>query len=241
VDVVDAEVDQPTNLSAAPPVKPKSKNIGKRYVDDEEEGVAYKSLVGDDAGKKQKMILMNTDKAKTVRGAVIKIIFTEDTYIAKTASLANPTDYRYNNDLPANFEEILRTKAKVMGAKESGFIQGSQAVMDMFRVAQIVPFVPKSDKVYTVAYKMGAGTDDDNMPTLDFEVTDSRAEFYMQVSCYDAENDLFATVVSLPADGDPPERVARSDLGKYANSIGPVVLSRGRYRLIIHPDLMGDE
>lgn len=63
------------------------------------------------------------------------------------------------------------------------------------------------------------------MPALDFEVLDKAAEFYMQVSCYDAENDLFATIVSLPADGDAPERIARSDLGKYANSIGPVTLT----------------
>lgn len=74
---------------------------------------------------------------------------------------------------------------------------------------------------------MGRGTDDDFMPALDFEVTDKAAEFYMQVTTYDAENDLFATILSLPGDGDPPERVARTDLGRYANSIGPVVLTRG--------------
>jgi hypothetical protein len=72
---------------------------------------------------------------------------------------------------------------------------------------------------------MGPGADDEFMPSVDFEVRDAAAEFYMQGACFDAENDLFATIVSLPDDGDAPERVARSDLGKYANSIGPVMLT----------------
>lgn len=120
----------------------RKQNLGVRFIDDEEEGVSYKSLIGDDKGQRMKMILMNTDKAKSVKDATLKIIFTEDTYIARTPALANPSSFR--NDLPGSFDEILRTKAKVMGAKESGFIQGSQAIMEMFRVAQLEPFVPKS-------------------------------------------------------------------------------------------------
>lgn len=91
-----------------------------------------------------------------------------------------------------------------MGLKESSFIQGSSAVMDMFDVNQVEPFTPKSDKVYTASYKLGPGSDDDFMPSLDFEVTDNAAEFYMQITCYDAEDDLFATLVSLSDDGDAP-------------------------------------
>lgn len=91
VDVVDAEGNQTSNV----PVTPRKKNLGVRFIDDEEEGVAYKSLVGDASSKRQKMVLMNTDKAKTVKGAIIKLIFTEDSYMAKTASMKNPTSY-YN-------------------------------------------------------------------------------------------------------------------------------------------------
>jgi hypothetical protein len=31
--------------------------------------------------------------------------------------------------------------------------------------------------------------------------------------------------------------VARSKLGKYANSLGPVTLPKGKYKLVVHPDL----
>ena len=205
---------------------------GVRYIDDEEEGVSYKSLVGNDDGRQEKMILRNTDTSSTVKGATLKIIFTEKQYIGSASSS--------RQDLPGSFEEIMRTKPKVMGQKESSFIQGSATVLDMFDYHELEPFKPKSDKIYTAAYQMGPGSNDDFMPTLDFEVTDKAAEFYMQLSCFDAEDDLFATLLSLPND-DPPERVARSDLGKYANSIGPVMLTKGWYRLVIHPDLEGDD
>jgi len=35
--------------------------------------------------------------------------------------------------------------------------------------------------------------------------------------------------------------VARSSLGKYSNSLGPVAITKGRYRLVVHPDLDSQE
>ena len=32
-------------------------------------------------------------------------------------------------------------------------------------------------------------------------------------------------------------QVARSRLGKYANALGPVTLTKGKYRLVVHPDM----
>lgn len=111
--------------------------------------------------------------------------------------------------------------------------------MDTFKVASHNPFVPKSTKVYQAEFAMGPNTDDAFMPAFEFSVSDPLAELYVQLGCYDAEDDLFATVVSI--DGQDSERVARTNLGKYVNSLGPVTLTKGQYKLIIHPDLESDD
>ena len=49
---------------------------------------------------------------------------------------------------------------------------------------------------------------------------------------YSGREDLFVTVYSYSDN----EEVARSVLGKYANSLGPVTLTKGKYRLVVHPD-----
>lgn len=46
------------------------------------------------------------------------------------------------------------------------------------------------------------------------------------------------TVISLDYG---PEYVARTGLGKYANTLGPVTLTKGRYRLVVHPDEDSDK
>ena len=111
--------------------------------------------------------------------------------------------------------------------------------MDTFKVAAHVPFVPKSTKVYQAEFAMGPGTDDSFMPAFEFTVEDPSSEIYVQVNCYDAEDDLFATIISV--DGSEQERVARSNIGKYMNSLGPVTLTKGQYKLIVHPDIESED
>jgi len=51
-------------------------------------------------------------------------------------------------------------------------------------------------------------------------------------------DDLFISLYYLGEEGDDePKEVGRSFLGKYANALGPVTITRGRYRLLVHPDL----
>lgn len=78
------------------------------------------------------------------------------------------------------------------------------------------------------------------MPNIPFEITDETAELYVQVISMHGEDDLYATILEVPDKGEP-KRVARSDLGRYANSLGPVALTKGKYQLIIHPDIESDD
>jgi len=51
---------------------------------------------------------------------------------------------------------------------------------------------------------------------------------------YSGREDLFVTVY---ADGSgSATQVARSTLGRYANALGPATLTKGKYRLVVHPD-----
>jgi len=81
--------------------------------------------------------------------------------------------------LPRSFEEVMRVKPKVPGLKESSFIQGNKSVMEAFKVAELQPFVPKSQKVYQAMFKTGANTDDSFMTSLKFEVTEPTAQIYV--------------------------------------------------------------
>jgi hypothetical protein len=51
---------------------------------------------------------------------------------------------------------------------------------------------------------------------------------------YSGREDLFVTVYA-EGQGDHTQ-VARSTLGKYANALGPAILTQGKYRLVVHPD-----
>jgi hypothetical protein len=45
------------------------------------------------------------------------------------------------------------------------------------------------------------------------------------------------SVYSASSDGKSTgHQVARSTLGKYSNALGPVTLTKGKYRLAVHPD-----
>ena len=106
--------------------------------------------------------------------------------------------------------------------------------MEAFKVASLQPYVPKSQKVYQAMFKTGKDTDDSFMASLDFEVDEQTAQIYVQVMEYSGREDLFVTVYA-DGYGDSME-VARSTLGKYANALGPAVLTKGKYRLVVHPD-----
>ena len=139
--------------------------------------------------------------------------------------------------LPTDFDEIARTKPKVAGLKESAFIQGSRKVMETFKVTSLTPFVPASAKVYQGEYKTGKGTDDAFMHSLPFEVKQQSNVLYAQVFEYSGREDLFLSVYSAEDDEEEGQKqVARSHLGKYSNALGPVTLSKGKYRLVVHPD-----
>ena len=110
-------------------------------------------------------------------------------------------------------------------------------VMDTFKVTSLSPFLPKSSKVYTGIFRTGPGSDDTFMPSLDFEVTEQSTQLYAQVLEYSGREDLFVSVYSADDnDGEGRRQVARSSLGKYANALGPVTLTKGKYRLLVHPD-----
>lgn len=55
---------------------------------------------------------------------------------------------------------------------------------------------------------------------------------------FSGREDLFITVYSVDDNGKGQaiEEVVRSQLGKYANALGPATLTKGKYRMIIHPD-----
>lgn len=60
---------------------------------------------------------------------------------------------------------------------------------------------------------------------------------FATVAEFSGKEDLFITIYAVdPADTDSIEEVARSSLGKYANSLGPVSLPQGSYVMVVHPD-----
>jgi hypothetical protein len=78
------------------------------------------------------------------------------------------------------------------------------------------------------------------MPGLQFEVTETSSDFWAEIYSYFGEDDLFITLLSFDSDGETiakPEKVGRSSLGKYMNSIGPLSLTKGKYKILIHPDI----
>ena len=83
-------------------------------------------------------------------------------------------------------------------------------------------------------FRTGPGSDDSFMASLDFEVDEQSAQLYVQVMEYSGREDLFVTVYA--AHGGGHVQVARSTLGKYANALGPATLTKGKYRLVVHPD-----
>lgn len=110
-------------------------------------------------------------------------------------------------------------------------------VMDTFKVTSLSPFIPKSSRVYQAVFQTGAGTDDSFMQSLDFEIAEQSTQLYAQVMEYSGREDLFVSVYSADDGGGEGRRqVARSSLGKYANALGPVTLTKGKYRLVVHPD-----
>lgn len=174
------------------------------------------------------MRLKNRDAAMSAR-ASLKLVITERQDTRQPSGEAEI--------LPKSFSEVMRVKPKVPGLKESSFIQGSKAVMKAFKVASLQPFVPKSEQVYQAVFRTGAGTDDSFMPSLDFTVQEQSAQLYVQVSEFSGREDLFVSVYSTEDTGGAGQRqVARSSLGKYANTLGPVTLNKGKYRLVVHPD-----
>lgn len=123
-------------------VQPQEKHPrSSRYQDDWEDGVTYEALLSTDLHKntRYRMRLLNRDAAMTAR-ASLKLVVTERYEGSKTSNDAQI--------LPKSFGEVMRVKPKVPGLKESAFIQGSNAVMQAFKVAALQPFVPKSQKVY---------------------------------------------------------------------------------------------
>jgi hypothetical protein len=161
--------------------------------------------------------------------ASLKMVITERTASSRAAGDATI--------LPKSFSEVLRVKPKVPGLKESSFIQGSKAVMQAFKVASLQPFVPKSEKAYQTVFRTGAGTDDSFMPSLDFSVDEQSAQLFVQVTEFSGREDLFLTLYSAEeVESTGRRHIARSTLGKYTNTLGPVTLNKGKYRLVVHPD-----
>mmetsp|Transcript_21056 Transcript_21056/g.32600 ORF Transcript_21056/g.32600 Transcript_21056/m.32600 type:complete len:357 (+) Transcript_21056:2501-3571(+) len=211
----------PKNLTSGQ----ESRAHSSRYLDDWEEGVAYESLASTDlhAHSKYRVRIRNRDSAAKAKAGV-KIVVTEHLEV---------DDYRStHSNLPHDFSEVVRVKPKVPGLKESSFISGSKMVMETFKVASLQPYVPKSEEVYQAVFNTGPSTDDSFMPSLPFEVLEPTSQIYVQVQEFTGREDLFVTIYSQE-DG---EEVARSTLGRYSNSLGPVTLSKGKYRLVVHPD-----
>ena len=197
--------------------------------DDWEEGVGYESLLSTDLheGTRYRVRLLNRDPSMPAEAA-LKVIITE-----KPPRIDQRAEREH---LPKSFDEVMRVKPKISGLKESAFIQGSKSVMKAFQVASLTPFVPKSQEVYQGSFKTGRKSDDTFMHSLDFEVTDRTSQIYAQVFEYSGREDLFMTVYASRVDDGEEYEVARSSLGKYANALGPATLTKGKYRLVVHPD-----
>lgn len=165
-----------------------------RFQDEWEDGVSYESLAASDikTNSLHRIRLANRDPAGTVR-CQLKIVLTEHSQGTKRRS--------GQQVLPANFDEVARTKPKVPGIKEGSFIQGSRKVMDTFKVTSLSPFIPASQKVYQAEFRTGKGTDDKFMPSLAFEVKQQSNTFYAQVSEYSGREDLFLSIYSADEDG----------------------------------------
>lgn len=144
------------------------------------------------------------------------------------------SSHRYTATLPKNFDEIKRVKPKVPGVKESSFIQGSKSVMETFKVTSLTPFIPKSAKVYQASFGTGEGSEDHFMPGLDFSVEEESAQLFAQVMEYSGREDLFITIYAIYPEYQT--EIARSKLGKYSNALGPTTLTKGKYRMVVHPD-----
>lgn len=112
-----------------------------RYHDNWEDGVAYESLLAVDIHEntRYRLRLLNKDASNRAR-ASLKLVITEP-----HSGWAGGSEAEI---LPRSFEEVMRVKPKVPGLKESSFIQGNKSVMEAFKVAELQPFVPKSQKVY---------------------------------------------------------------------------------------------
>jgi hypothetical protein len=74
------------------------------------------------------------------------------------------------------------------------------------------------------------------MPSLAFEVKEQSNQLYAQVAEYSGREDLFLSIYSAEDGQEGTRQVARSNLGRYSNSLGPVTLPKGQYRLVVHPD-----
>jgi hypothetical protein len=80
------------------------------------------------------------------------------------------------------------------------------------------------------------------MHSLEFEIKEPSAQLFATVTEFTGREDLFLTLYSINSDdSEDIDEVARSDLGKYTNSLGPVSLTRGKYALIVHPDQDSDK
>lgn len=203
----------------------------ERYMDSYEDGVAYESLVAQDIARNTRYrILIKNRDGSAAATVTIKLTVTERSESGKTGFFAgHPSEV-----VPRNFQEVTRVKPKVPGLKESSFIQGSRAVMEAFKVSSLVPFIPKSQRVYQGNFATGGRSQDTFVPPLDFEIDEESAQLFAQVQEFSGREDLFLTVYSM--DGGGQEEVVRSTLGKYANALGPATLTKGKYRLVIHPD-----
>lgn len=222
----ESEEGEEQDTQTPPEGQPKSSH----HRADDADTFAYESLASSDLheGTRYRLRLTNKDPANAAKAA-LKVVITEQ--------FENPTPASTGEIIPENFSEVMRVKPKVPGLKESSFIQGSKSVMEAFHVASLLPFVPKSQKVYQARFHTGPNTDDSFMPSLDFEVHEETSTLFLQVMEFSGREDLFATVYAVGEDGEAgPHEVARTTLGKYANTLGPVTLTKGKYHLLIHPD-----
>jgi hypothetical protein len=51
---------------------------------------------------------------------------------------------------------------------------------------------------------------------------------------YSGREDLFITIYAVYP--EYREEVARSKLGRYSNAVGPTTLTKGQYKMVVHPD-----
>lgn len=80
------------------------------------------------------------------------------------------------------------------------------------------------------------------MKSLEFNVEEVTSSIFVQIAALSGRDDLFTTLYRLAdQEGGEIVNVARSSLGKYSNSLGPVAITKGRYRLVVHPDLDSQE